>query len=96
VGAVGRRRAEAMQIRPYGHLGPETPKARPLEGRAFRLSVGVVLGQTHARYVGRVVEATENDDGLAIRCRFDLDTKFGKSDYRNTKGRRVSGLKNHS
>jgi hypothetical protein len=24
--------------------------------------------------------------------RFDLDTEFGKSAYRNTKGRRVSGL----
>jgi hypothetical protein len=26
------------------------------------------------------------------RGRFDLDTEFGKSAYRNTKGRRVSGL----
>jgi hypothetical protein len=43
-------------------------------------------------YVGDVVEATETDDGLVIKGRFDLDTEFGKSDYRNTKGRRVSGL----
>ena len=43
-------------------------------------------------YVGDVVEATETDDGLAIKGRFDLDTEFGKSAYRNTKGRRVSGL----
>jgi hypothetical protein len=52
VGAVGRRRAEAMQIRHYGHLGPETPKARPLEGRAFRLSVGVVLGDGLGTFTG--------------------------------------------
>ena len=26
------------------------------------------------------------------QVRFDLDTEFGKSAYRNTKGRRVSGL----
>ena len=43
-------------------------------------------------YVGDVVEATETNDGLAIKGRFDLDTEFGKSAYRNTKGRRVSGL----
>ncbi len=43
-------------------------------------------------YVGDVVEATETDDDLAIKGRFDLDTEFGKSAYRNTKGRRVSGL----
>jgi len=43
-------------------------------------------------YVGDVVEATETDDGLAIKALFDLDTEFGKSAYRNTKGRRVSGL----
>ena len=43
-------------------------------------------------YFGDVVEATETDDGLAIKGRFDLDTEFGKSAYRNTKGRRVSGL----
>jgi len=43
-------------------------------------------------YEGDVVEATETDDGLAIKGRFDLDTRFGKSAYRNTKGRRVSGL----
>ena len=30
-------------------------------------------------YVGDVVEATETDDGLAIKGRFDLDTEFGKS-----------------
>ena len=41
-------------------------------------------------YVGDVVEATETDDGLAIEGRFDLDTEFAKSAYRNTKGRRVS------
>ena len=28
----------------------------------------------------------------AIKGRFDLDTEFAKSAYRNTKGRRVSGL----
>src|SRR6476620_7435584 len=33
-------------------------------------------------YVGDVVEATETDDGLAIKGRFDLDTEFGKSAYR--------------
>jgi len=38
------------------------------------------------------VAATETDDGLAIKGRFDRDTEFGKSAYRNTKGRRVSGL----
>ena len=43
-------------------------------------------------YVGDVVVATETDDGLAIKGRFDLDTEFGKSAYRNTKGRRLSGL----
>ena len=43
-------------------------------------------------YVGDVVEATETDDGVTIKGRFDLDTEFGKSAYRNTKGRRVSGL----
>ena len=42
--------------------------------------------------VGDIVEATETDDGRAIKGRFDLDTEFGKSAYRNTKGRRVSGL----
>ena len=31
------------------------------------------------RYVGDVVEATETDDGLAIKGRFDRDTEFGKS-----------------
>ena len=30
--------------------------------------------------------------GWASRAGLDLDTEFGKSDYRNTKGRRVSGL----
>ena len=29
---------------------------------------------------------------MAITGRFDLDTEFGKSAYRNTKGRSVSGL----
>ena len=43
-------------------------------------------------YVGDVVEATETDDGPAIKGRFDLDAEFGNSAYRNTKGRRVSGL----
>ena len=43
-------------------------------------------------YVGDVVEATETDDGLAITGRFDLDTEFGNSAYRNTEDRRVSGL----
>lgn len=43
-------------------------------------------------YVGDVVGATETDDGLAIKGRFDLDTEFGKSAYRNTKARRLSGL----
>ena len=43
-------------------------------------------------YVGDVVEANETDDGLAIKGRFDPDTEFGKSAYRNTKGRRLSGL----
>ena len=42
--------------------------------------------------VGDIVEATETDDGRAIKGRFDLDTEFGKSAYRNTEGRRVSGL----
>ena len=39
--------------------------------------------------VADVVETTETDHGLAIEGRFDLDTEFGKSAYRNTKGRRV-------
>ena len=43
-------------------------------------------------YVSNVVETTQTDDGLAITGRFDLDTEFGNSAYRNTKGRRVSGL----
>jgi hypothetical protein len=43
-------------------------------------------------YIGDVVEAAETDDGLATKGRFDLDTEFGKSAYRNTKGRKVSGL----
>ena len=43
-------------------------------------------------YEGDVVEATETDDGPAINGRFDLNTDFGKSANRNTKGRRVSGL----
>jgi hypothetical protein len=43
--------------------------------------------------VGEVVEATETCDGLAITGRFDRDTEFGKSDYRNTKGRKGSGLR---
>ena len=30
--------------------------------------------------------------GWGSRAGLDLDTEFGKSDYRNTKGRRVSGL----
>ena len=43
-------------------------------------------------YIGDVVEATETDDGPAIKGRFDLDVEFGKLVYRNVKGRRVSGL----
>jgi hypothetical protein len=43
-------------------------------------------------YVGDVVEVTETDDGLTITGRFDRDIEFGKSAYRNTKCRRVSGL----
>ena len=43
-------------------------------------------------YVGDIVEATETDDGPAIKAGFDLGTEFGKSDYRNTQGRRVSAL----
>jgi len=43
-------------------------------------------------YACDVVGATETDDGPVIKGRFDLDTEFGKSAYRNTKGRRVSGL----
>lgn len=43
-------------------------------------------------YVGDVVTAVETDEGLAITGRFDLDSEFGKSAYRNVKGRRVSGL----
>ena len=42
-------------------------------------------------YVGDVVEASETDEGLAITVRFDLGTEHGQA-YRNTKGRRVSGL----
>ena len=58
-------------------------------GNAFR---GKPAADGPHCYVGDVVEATETDDGLAIKGRFDLDTEFGKSAYRNTKGRRVSGL----
>ncbi len=43
-------------------------------------------------YVGEGVDATQTDDGLAIKGRFDLDTKFGKSAYKVVKGRRMSGL----
>lgn len=43
-------------------------------------------------YVGDVVTAVETDEGLAITGKFDLDSEFGKSAYRNVKGRRVSGL----
>ncbi len=43
-------------------------------------------------YLGDVVEATETDDGLAIKGRFDRDTEFGKSDYRNTKGRSTTSV----
>jgi hypothetical protein len=43
-------------------------------------------------YIGDVVVTAETDDGLAITGRFDLGTEFGKSAYRNTKGRIVSGL----
>ena len=43
-------------------------------------------------YVGDVVEATETDDSLAIKGRFDLGAAFAKSAYRITKGRRASGL----
>ena len=43
-------------------------------------------------YVSDVVEASETDDGLAITGRFDFDTEHGQAAYRNTKGRRVSGL----
>jgi hypothetical protein len=32
-------------------------------------------------YVGDVAEATETDDGLAIKGRFDLDTEFGGERY---------------
>ena len=30
-------------------------------------------------YIGDAIEPTETGDGLAIKCRFDLDTDFGKS-----------------
>ena len=38
------------------------------------------------------IEARETDEDLAIKCRFDLDSEFGRLAFRNTKGRRVSGL----
>jgi hypothetical protein len=38
------------------------------------------------------IEARETDEDLAIKCRFDLDSEFGRLACRNTKGRRVSGL----
>ena len=47
---------------------------------------------TPRNFVGDVVEAAETDDGLTIKGRFGLDTEFGKSAYRITTGRRVSGL----
>ena len=37
-------------------------------------------------YVGEVVEATQTDDGPAIKGRFDLDTEFGKSAHRKHQG----------
>lgn len=43
-------------------------------------------------YVGDVVAAAETAEGLQIHGKFDLDTEFGRSAYRNVKGRRVSGL----
>jgi hypothetical protein len=45
-------------------------------------------------YVGDVVEATETDDDLAIKGRFDLDTEFRQVGYQGPEGRRVSGLSN--
>ena len=43
-------------------------------------------------FVGDVIGARETDEGFAVTGQFDLDTEFGKSAYRNTKGCRVSGL----
>jgi HK97 family phage prohead protease len=43
-------------------------------------------------YVGDIVKAVETDEGLEVVGKFDLDSEFGQSAYKNTKGRRVSGL----
>ena len=77
----------ASDSRPVPPLGSA---AAPLPGGVGRLRRD---GRRHVRcthryYVGDVVEATETDD----EGRLDRDTEFGKSDYRNTKGRGVSGL----
>ena len=44
--------------------------------RRYRWS-GMHKADDPRRYVGDVVEATETDDGPAIKGRFDLDTEFG-------------------
>ena len=47
----------------------------------------------HATMLAMSIEARETDEDLAIKCRFDLDSEFGRLACRNTKGRsRVSGL----
>lgn len=43
-------------------------------------------------YVGDVVSAAETAEGLEVTGKFDLDTEFGSSAYKNVKGRRVAGL----
>jgi HK97 family phage prohead protease/HK97 family phage major capsid protein len=43
-------------------------------------------------YVGDIIKAVETDEGLEVVGKFDLNSEFGQSAYKNTKGRRVSGL----
>ena len=73
-------------------IPPAAPASSVLTRHASRSCLTRRVPAASRFYVGDVVEATETDDGLTIKGRFDLDTEFGKSAYRNTKGRRVSGL----
>jgi hypothetical protein len=64
--------------RPTSHtLPPSWVRTRP----ARRSWPSSRVRAASSFYVGDVVEATETDDGLAIKGRFDLDTEFGKSAY---------------
>jgi hypothetical protein len=54
--------------------------ADPAADRIKELAAMTVAKAEDPRcYVGDVVEATETDDGLAIKGRFNLDAEFGKA-----------------